>query len=373
VKYKFILENLDDDWSPYTTNNQAVYTNIPPGTYTFRVVARNSFGIESKEQIEFTFTITPPFWKTWWFYTIISVVVLAGLILFFRWRTANLEKEKRVLEQKVNERTAELKTANEHLSVALHDIKDSINYAERIQRAIMPVQEKIRESLSDSFILFRPRDVVSGDFYWYNHKDGTDYIAAVDCTGHGVPGAFMSMVGNSLLNEIVLTKGVSDPSIILMQLNAGVQNSLKQRENQTRDGMDLAFCAIDYKNRKLYYAGANRSLWIIRNSSEAHTVEEIKATKCAIGGFTNESQVYERHEVILNPGDTVYMHSDGFADQFGGPQGKKLMTKRFKDILVNIQKFSMHQQANQLGMEIDEWMGSDYEQVDDILVIGVRF
>jgi ligand-binding sensor domain-containing protein/serine phosphatase RsbU (regulator of sigma subunit) len=371
--YKFIMEGHDDDWSPFSTSNQAVYTNIPPGTYVFKVVAKNSFGVESKEVIEFSFTITPPFWKTWWFYTISAVLVLAGLILFFRWRTANLEKEKRILEQKVNERTAELKTANEHLSVALHDIKDSINYAERIQRAMMPVQEKIHQYLPQSFILFRPRDVVSGDFYWFNHKDGVDYIAAVDCTGHGVPGAFMSMVGSSLLNEIVLTKGINNPTEILMQLNVGVQNALKQRENKTRDGMDLAFCAIDYKNRKLAYAGANRSLWIFRHANGESVMEEIKATKCAIGGFTDDTQIYQRHEVDLNPGDTVYLHSDGYADQFGGPQGKKLMTKRFKDILAGIQKQNMPAQETSLAAEINNWMGGEYEQVDDILVIGVRF
>jgi serine phosphatase RsbU (regulator of sigma subunit) len=259
------------------------------------------------------------------------------------------------------------------LSVALHDIKDSINYAERIQRAMMPVQEKIREYLSTSFILFRPRDVVSGDFYWFNHKDGVDYIAAVDCTGHGVPGAFMSMVGSSLLNEIVLTKGINDPGQILMHLNVGVQNALKQRENKTRDGMDLAFCAINWKEKSLVYAGANRSLWIVRNGESTSEVEEIKATKCAIGGFTDESQIYTRHDINLKPGDTVYMHSDGYADQFGGPQGKKLMTKRFKDILLNIRNYEMVQQGNHLGVEIDEWMGGTYEQVDDILIIGVRF
>ncbi|MBC7863003.1 MAG: SpoIIE family protein phosphatase, partial [Bacteroidia bacterium] len=194
-----------------------------------------------------------------------------------------------------------------------------------------------------------------------------------DCTGHGVPGAFMSMVGSSLLNEIVLTKGIQNPTEILMQLNIGVQNALKQRENQTRDGMDLSFCAIDYKNKKLAYAGANRALWVFRNKEDGIALEEIKATKCAIGGFTDETQVYERHEVQLNDGDTVYLHSDGYADQFGGPQGKKLMTKRFKDILGGIQNQKMPQQEESLGKEIDSWMGSDYEQVDDILVIGVKF
>ena len=371
VKYKFILENLDENWSPFTAENQAVYSNIPPGKYTFRVKAINSFGTESRQEIVFSFEITPPFWKTWWFYIICGIIILSSLFFFFKWRTAKLEREKKNLEQKVNERTLELKHANENLSVALHDIKDSINYAERIQRAMLPVEEKINHYLPDSFILFRPRDVVSGDFYWFSHKDGIDYVAAVDCTGHGVPGAFMSMVGSSLLNEIVLTKGINDPSIVLTQLNIGVQNALKQRENKTRDGMDLAFCAIDYQRKKIIYAGANRSLWLIR--SDNNTLEEIKATKTAIGGFTDEDQEFKGHEIFLNNGDSIYLHSDGFADQFGGPDGKKLMTKRFKEILIRIQSFSMPEQRAQLNDEITAWMGMKHEQVDDMLVIGIRF
>jgi ligand-binding sensor domain-containing protein/serine phosphatase RsbU (regulator of sigma subunit) len=373
VNYKFILENLDADWSPYTVNDQAVYTNIPPGNYVFRVVAKNSFGIESKEMIAFTVKILPPFWKTWWFYVVTGLLLCGALFSFFRWRTAALEKENRLLEQKVDVRTNELKLANQNLSIALHDIKDSINYAERIQRAMLPVQEIIHQYLPHSFVFLRPRDVVSGDFYWFNHKEGVDFLVAADCTGHGVPGAFMSMVGSSLLNEIVLTKGVKDPSVVLSQLNTGVQYALRQRENNTRDGMDMAFCAIDYAKKTVHYSGANRSLWIIRNQQGESVLEEIKPTKCAIGGFTNEDQHFVSHTIQLNAGDSIYLHSDGFADQFGGPDGKKLMTKRFKEILISIQEVPMKIQGNFLSDSIDKWMATGYEQVDDMLVIGVKF
>ena len=371
VKYRFFMENLDDSWSPLTLNNQAVYSNIPPGKYKFHVKAVNSFGVESNDEIIFCFEITPPFWKTWWFYSICFVTVLTSLFVFFKWRTAKLEKEKKTLEKKVSERTLELKTANENLSVALTDIKDSINYAERIQRAMLPMEEKINHYLPNSFILFKPRDVVSGDFYWFSNKNEINYVAAVDCTGHGVPGAFMSLVGSSLLNEIVLTKGIKEPSEILSQLNIGVQNSLKQKENKTRDGMDLALCAIDFTKKSIQYAGANRPLWIVRK--DQNKIEEIKATKTAIGGFTDEDQKFNQHEIFLGEGDTLYLHTDGFADQFGGRDGKKLMTKRFKDILLGIHQHSMSEQKHILNNEITSWMGDQHEQVDDILVIGVKF
>lgn len=373
VKYRFMLEGDNDQWSPLTSKNEAVFTNIAPGKYTFKLQAQNSNGVWSDGIVEFPFEITPPFWKTWWFYSMCVIVVTAGVILFIRMRMAKLQNEKKILEQKVEERTTELKVANHKLFDALHDIKDSINYAERIQRAMLPSDETIHQFLPTSFILFRPRDVVSGDFYWYNHRDGIDYIAAVDCTGHGVPGAFMSMVGSSLLNEIVISKNNSNPSEVLKQLNRGVQKALKQRENNTRDGMDMAFCAIDLRNKKLHYAGANRALWIIRNSSGGNEVDEIKPTKCAIGGFTEEDQHYETHEIQLNSGDTIYMSSDGYADQFGGDRGKKLMTKRFKEILISIQHLDMKQQGRALDFEITDWMGTQFEQVDDMLVIGVKF
>lgn len=373
VRYQFYMEGLDETWSPLTTKNEAVYTNIPPGKYVFRIKAQNPNGVWSEKIIEFPFEITPPFWKTWWFYSLIIIVSLIIIIGYIRWRTARLEIEKKVLEQKVEERTLELKEANHKLFDALQDIKDSINYAEKIQRAILPEEENIHKGLKESFVFFRPRDIVSGDFYWYVQYDGIDFIAAVDCTGHGVPGAFMSMIGSSLLNEIVTTKGIKDPGDILTALNKGVQDALKQNENHSRDGMDLALCAIDYKKRKVRYAGANRPLWIIRNSAGTNEVEEVKATKTAIGGFTDYYQQFAMHEIQLEKGDAIYLFTDGLPDQFGGEKGKKLMTKKFKEILIGFQKLSPKQQAWGLQTELEGWMGQTYEQVDDILVIGVRF
>jgi ligand-binding sensor domain-containing protein/serine phosphatase RsbU (regulator of sigma subunit) len=373
VKYSFILEGLDNDWSPPTTKTEAPYPNIPPGKdYTFKVKILNSDGIWSKESIAYRFTIRSPFYQTWWFYSLLVLIITAAVLLFVNYRTKRLQREKKILEDKVTERTLELKGANEQLSVAFQDIKDSIQYAKKIQEAILPLESKIKLALPDSFILFKPRDIVSGDFYWFAsvEKDGNPFhiIAVADCTGHGVPGAFMSMIGNTILNEIVTTKGFIEPSTILNQLHQGIRISLKQKENESRDGMDIVLCTIDPSAKRVKYAGANRPIWIIRNDN---SLEEIKATKSAIGGLTDEFQTFESHELQLNKGERIYLFSDGFADQFGGGQGKKLMTKKFKEILLSLKDVFIQDQKSYLNNFIEDWK-KGHEQVDDILVVGIK-
>ena len=250
------------------------------------------------------------------------------------------------------------------------EITDSINYAQRIQSAILPNLEEITTAFPSSFVLYRPKDIVSGDFYFYTKKHNLDFIAAVDCTGHGVPGAFMSMIGAEKLDEGVELS--SNTSEILRILNTGIKTSLKQsdlNDDSTRDGMDLALCSVDTTNRVVNYSGANRPIWIIRKG--ATEVEEIKATKKAIGGFTAFSQTFENHTIQLNEGDAFYLCSDGYADTFNGETGKKMNTKRFKEMLIEIQSLTMDQQQKQLSNFLDNWKGKE-EQVDDILVIGVR-
>ncbi|HEY0029392.1 MAG TPA: SpoIIE family protein phosphatase [Bacteroidia bacterium] len=249
------------------------------------------------------------------------------------------------------------------------NITDSINYAKRIQTAKLPKKEEIYSALSNCFVLFKPKDIVSGDFYSFHKDHQSLFIAASDCTGHGVPGAFMSMIGSEQLNEAVAQS--SDTSTILSYLNKGIKRSLQQSESpeSTRDGMDIAICSVDTINRIVKFAGANRPLWIIRKGQTE--VEEIKGTKKAIGGLTEDDQHFLSHEIQLQKGDTFYISTDGYADQFGGPSGKKLMTKKFKQILLEIQEKSMSEQKDYLEQFVEDWK-SDKEQVDDILVIGVR-
>lgn len=276
-----------------------------------------------------------------------------------------LESQNERLESMVIERTTELAEKS-------NEIKDSINYARRIQRAILTSKEEIDETLKNYFILFKPKDIVSGDFYFYSKKEQTVLIAAADCTGHGVPGALMSMIGSEKLMSTVVES--TSPSIILNLLNKGIKSSLRQSDNEesTKDGMDIALVSIDLETNKASYAGANRPIWIIRASTGSATiaVEEIKATKKAIGGFTHDEQHFDQHELKFNKGDTFYLFTDGYADQFGYT-GKKLMTKKFREILIGIQSLTMSEQEKYLNDFIENWK-QDAEQIDDILVIGVR-
>ncbi len=372
VKYTFILEGQDEQWSPLSTKSEAVFTNINPGkTYTFKVKAINSNGIWSDKVLSFSFTINPPWWQTWWFYTLSALLIVGGVLGFINYRTAQLAKEKKILEEKVTERTVELKDANDKLSVAFQDIKDSINYAKKIQDAILPLEEEINKALPQSFVLFKPRDVVSGDFYWFNRKDNFIYLAAVDCTGHVVPGAFMSMIGSSLLNEIVSKKGNHDAASVLKKLHNGVRKSLKQDRDsyESKDGMDLALTVIDLTANTLQYAGAKRSLFCFTENE----FKEVKADKQSIGGLEmQDDYIFTNHNFELKKGDTFYLFTDGYVDQFGGEKGKKYSTKRLKERLEAIQSLSLKEQGNKLEADISQWQ-SDLEQVDDILVIGLRF
>ncbi len=285
-------------------------------------------------------------------------------------------------------------TQKEHIEEIHKEVTDSINYAKRIQQAKLPRLEEIYSILPQSFILFKPKDIVSGDFYFFHNfkrhaeLDSASHqtkiavnpevsgrndekvviIAAADCTGHGVPGAFMSMIGSERLEDAVLQ--TTDTTEILKHLNIGIKTSLQQSnsEESTRDGMDIAICSVDIENRIVTYAGANRPLWIIRNGKAE--IEETKATKKAIGGLTEDDQHFESHVLNLQQGDTFYLFSDGYADQFNS-EDKKLMTRKFKEILLSIQNISMEEQKEYLNTFIENWK-LNTEQTDDILVIGIR-
>ncbi len=279
-----------------------------------------------------------------------------------------LENQKTILEFEVKERTREVLDQKNVIEIKNREVTESLHYAKRIQAAILPDIKKINQSLQDLFILYLPKDIVSGDFYSFAQRDEKIIVAAADCTGHGVAGAFMSMIGTALLNQIVNEKGITEPSEILTQLNDGIVTSLKQRESEMNEGMDIALCTINNKSKTLQYSGANRPLWIIRNNE----FQYYKPNKIPIGGQQyNKTDGFMQHNITLEQGDSIYLFSDGYVDQFGGDLGKKFMTKKFRELLLSIQHLSMNEQKEYLLNTLIKWQGK-HDQVDDILVIGIK-
>jgi len=262
-----------------------------------------------------------------------------------------------------------LETEHKNLKVANDKITASIHYAKYIQNAILPPTELINNILQENFVLFKPKDIVSGDFYWVQQINNLAFVAAVDCTGHGVPGAFMSMLAYAFLNEIVGKSENTNIAKILDELRFQVKHSLRQdAENKiTKDGMDIALCVIDNHTKTLQFAGAYRPLYLIRN----HELIEIKADKMPIGVHINENNHFTQHELQLFETDMIYIFTDGYYDQFGGPEGRKFLTKKFKELLIEIHEKSVDEQKQILNQRFEQWRGNT-SQIDDVLVIGLR-
>jgi serine phosphatase RsbU (regulator of sigma subunit) len=250
-------------------------------------------------------------------------------------------------------------------------ITDSITYAKKIQEAILPSDKQITLLLQDSFILYKPKDIVSGDFYWLTQLNNKILFAAVDCTGHGVPGALMSIVGQNLINKAINELGLTKPDLILNSLNKGISHTLNQNNSITeiKDGMDIALCCWDIKEMTLEFAGAYNPLWIVRNGE----IIVVEGDKFPIGSFVDDHpQIFKNNEIPLQKGDIIYIFTDGYADQFGGPNGKKFKQKQVKKILLEIQHLPLLQQRELLDKHIEDWKGGKEEQLDDILFMGIK-
>jgi ligand-binding sensor domain-containing protein/serine phosphatase RsbU (regulator of sigma subunit) len=367
VKYKIKLDGADNDWR-ITTQTSVTYPALSPKKYSFHLMAQNSEGLWNSEPIVLQFQINPPFYKTWWFILICIFTGASMIGVYIKVRESNLIREKQILEEKVIVRTAEVVAQKEELAQKNKDITDSIRYAKRIQFAILPPVLPFPET----FILFRPKDIVSGDFYWLNVAGDLEFLAAVDCTGHGVPGAFMSIIGYNSLNKIVRENKIFKPSDILDQLNYEVISNLQRTDSEggaIQDGMDLSLTCYNKKTGLLQFAGAFNPLWLVRNG----VLEEIKADRFAIGRSKLDAEKkFTNTEIQMQKGDTIYYFSDGYADQFGGESGKKFKAKSMKELILALQEYPMNKQRDVLDGALETWRG-DIEQVDDVLVIGRRF
>jgi serine phosphatase RsbU (regulator of sigma subunit)/Tfp pilus assembly protein PilF len=295
-------------------------------------------------------------------------------------RIISANDELTVLNESISKQNAQIVEANEELTVLNEaiskqnsEIRDSISYAQRIQAAMMPPEQYFHEVLNDVFILFKPRDIVSGDFFWIKQVKQYVILAAADCTGHGVPGAFMSLLGISFLNEIVQRREITQANQVLNELRRQIRNSLRQhgQAEESKDGIDMALCVIDEKNNTLQYSGANNPLYLIRDQNGAPELTEFKADRMPLGYYQGTFKTFANQDIQLEYGDVFYLFSDGFVDQKGGKDNKKFMSRKFKNLLLKIHQEPMQEQKKILDKTINDWMG-DHSQIDDILVIGVR-
>ena len=369
VEYQYKMIGLEENWSPPTQLNAVTYSALEPGDYEFQV--RSSFdGMTwSSKVVRFPFSIQRPYYKSIWFYFTMILTIIVIALFVHRLRILNLNRTKRLLEEQVVARTVEIVRQKEIIEQKNKDITDSIRYAKKIQEAVLPLGENLQSHLSDSFIFYRPKDIVSGDFYWFNSVGSKLIVAAVDCTGHGVPGALMSMIGNSLMKETVVHHGITDPAAIINELNKEVANSLKQKHSafSDHDGMDIGVMCVDLDSYQVCYAGANRPMYLWQEGG----LKVIKGNPYPVGGIF-EGKNFVNTDFKVNKGDRGFLSSDGFADQFGGPYGKKFMSASFKNLLGTTCSMDINEQKRALINSFDQWKGG-LEQVDDVLVIGMQF
>ena len=433
-RYKIKLEGIDNDWIDYGTRRHVSYNNLPSGDYIFKVIGSNNDGIWNKKGASIRIIILPPWWETTWFKISVFVLIILIIIAWVKIRERKLRFEKKILEEKVKLRTKkiqeqkeDIEDKNQELQMAFEEVetqkdeigeqKDeiesqrdmvliqknkiekihqeisaSINYAKRLQDAILPDSNIKSKKLSDHFILFKPKDKVSGDFFWWTYLNDYVIITASDCTGHGVPGAFMSLLGISFLREIIIKEKITYPTTILNNIRNEIIKTLKQKGEigEQKDGMDMALISINHKTNIIQFAGANNPLYIITdtelpNINENKSIKlfdnnilkidsskllyEVKPDKMPIAIY-DKMKDFTTHEIQLRKGDQVYMFSDGYADQFGGPRGKKLMYKPFKKLLLENSHKSMSEQKQILEDTFENWKGN-LEQVDDVVIIGV--
>ncbi len=371
VRYQYKLEGYDLDWSDISDQRFAYYSRIDYGDFEFLVRAYNAEGVVSESPASLSISVDTPIWRKWYFY--LAVVAAAGLILFltFKIRERNLRMEKERIERELAIRTKEVIEQKREIEHKNRDITDSINYAQRIQVSILPPVTRIRENFAESFVFYQPRDIVSGDFYWFDRVNESKFlIVCADSTGHGVPGAFMSMIGTTLIKDICMRPDINSPSEVLETLDREITSTLNQNvdsSNKSTDGMDITVCEFDIKKRYLRFASAMRPIMMHHKNELLY----IRGSRNSIGGYATHEKAFENRAYQLQPGDIIYLFSDGYPDQFGGPLGKKFKMVRLKNLLTDICTRPMQEQYEHVSNNFNLWKG-DHEQVDDVLFMGIQ-
>lgn len=369
VWYRTRLDNYDRDWSEPVYTRSVTY-KLSSGNYRFNLMSFNFDGISDNSVEGFNITIRKPVWMMWWFFVGLLIMAVGVVILIIRIRESALRRREAMLQDSLDERTREVIVQKEEIELKNREITDSINYAQRIQASLLPPVSKLKSAFKGAFVFYRPRDIVSGDFYWFEPVDEERYvIVCADSTGHGVPGAFMSMIGSALIQEIVTRKDITRPSEILTTLDRELTRTLNQGsgEDSASDGMDMVVCEYNKKTRMLRFASAMRPVILIMDGESYY----IRGNKNSVGGEKLRDKYFDDQEYFLKENDTVYMFSDGFPDQFGGEGGKKMKIARLKKLIEDINPLSMEEQNKRVSDFFDLWKGG-LDQVDDVLLMAIR-
>ena len=376
VTYQYKLDGYDDWSDPISGSEQSgigfeQYPRIEDGTYTFMLMAYNSENVGTEVPVQFRLRVKLPIWKTWWFITIAILMLIGAFLVIIKYRERKARQFQEMLQTKLDERTHEVVMQKEEIEIKNKDITDSINYAQRIQASILPPISKLQETFTGSFVFYQPRDIVSGDFYWYDQMDDHKFvIVCADSTGHGVPGAFMSMIGTTLIKDITVRKEVDSPSSLLTMLDQEIMSALNQNieAERSNDGMDIIVSEINMKTKLLRISSAMRPMIIYRSGEQTY----VRGSRSSVGGqYEKEDKVFETFEYQLMKGDKIYMFSDGYPDQFGGPLGKKFKMVRVKNMLRDIHEKPMDEQYNYIKNNFEIWK-EDNDQVDDVLFMGIE-
>jgi len=365
-QYKFKIENLNNSYSKATKNNFIFITGISSGEYTLSIKEQNCFKQYTNQPAILKFKISPNFWQTKFIKFLITFIIIIIISLVFSLFYIKEKKKNKALK-KENKKFEKINQQNKILEERANNLKDSLNYASKIIDAMLPAVNRLKEADPQSFIFFKPKDIVSGDFYWFVERNNHYYVAAVDCTGHGIPGAFMSIIGMNLLERFV-NDGITDPSVILNLMNKHVILTLKKNldSKHLKDGMDMSLCIIDKQHKILKFSGAYNPAYIIRNKN----IIQLKGDRKTVGtviDFTSFSSL----NIKIQREDYIFLFTDGYTDQFGGPEHKKFKFKRFRELLLTINTFDANKKVEILQETLDNWKDGN-EQVDDILIIGFK-
>jgi serine phosphatase RsbU (regulator of sigma subunit) len=371
ILYQTKLKGLTPEWSDSTISRSVNFNRLNEGNYSFMIRSFDDEGKSEELENAFAVFIKKPLYLRTWFWIVIASSIAFLFYLTLKARVAQQKRIQRYLEIQLERRTREVTKQKDEIEKYNKEITDSINYAKEIQTSLLPVPENVDSHFNASFILFKPRNIVSGDFYWFDRLDANRVIVvAADATGHGVPGGFMSMIGTTVIKDILSHYSNISPGKLLLKLDDEVRRALNQNCDSitVSDGMDITVMIYDADQRLATIASAMQSYIIQRNTEQIYQ----RGSKHAIGGrYFDMNKEFENVKFTLNKGDKIYLYSDGFVDQFGGPDQKKYKIGRFRSTLESIQLMPMNEQAAYLENEYEDWKG-DEEQVDDILIMGLE-